>query len=58
MERISERIVSMAEKRVRREKGHQKKMVGKPPAFNTWGIAGRLEIMELRRLWQLRIPRR
>jgi len=25
---------------------------------NLWGIAGRREIMETRRLWQLRIPRR
>ena len=25
--------------------------------INLWGIAGRQEIMEMRRLWQLRIPR-
>jgi len=25
--------------------------------MNLWGIAGRQEIMEMRRLWQLRIPR-
>jgi hypothetical protein len=25
---------------------------------NLWGIAGRREIMDTRRLWQLRIPRR
>ena len=25
---------------------------------NLWGIAGRQEMMEMRRLWQLRIPRR
>ena len=25
---------------------------------NLWGIAGRQEIMEMRRLWQLRMPRR
>ena len=24
---------------------------------NVWGLAGRQEIMEMRRLWQLRIPR-
>ncbi|MFO8163643.1 MAG: hypothetical protein ACQEQO_11515 [Thermodesulfobacteriota bacterium] len=24
---------------------------------NLWGIAGRQEIMEMRRLWQVRIPR-
>ena len=29
-----------------------------PPLINIWGIAGRQEIMEMRRLWQLRIPRR
>lgn len=27
-------------------------------AANLWGIAGRQEMMEMRRLWQLRIPRR
>jgi hypothetical protein len=26
-------------------------------AANLWGIAGRQEIMEMRRFWQLRIPR-
>lgn len=26
-------------------------------AFNLWGLAGRQETMEMRRLWQLRIPR-
>ena len=25
--------------------------------MNIWGVAGRQEIMEMRRLWQLRIPR-
>jgi len=25
---------------------------------NLWGIAGRQEMMEMRRLWQLRMPRR
>lgn len=29
-----------------------------PDVMNLWGIAGRQEIMEMRRLWQLRIPRR
>jgi len=27
-------------------------------AANLWGIAGRREMMEMRKLWQLRIPRR
>jgi len=27
-----------------------------PNVINLWGIAGRQEIMETRRLWQLRIP--
>ena len=27
-----------------------------PYVMNLWGIAGRQEIMEMRRLWQLRIP--
>jgi hypothetical protein len=26
--------------------------------INLWGIAGRQEMMEMRRLWQLRIPRK
>jgi hypothetical protein len=25
--------------------------------YNLWGLAGRQETMEMRRLWQLRIPR-
>ena len=29
-----------------------------PDLINLWGIAGRQEIMEMRRLWQLRIPRK
>jgi len=29
-----------------------------PDVFNLWGIAGGQEIMEMRRLWQLRIPRK
>ncbi len=29
---------------------------GQAPA-NIWGIMGRQELMEMRRLWQLRIPR-
>jgi len=27
-----------------------------PDVINLWGIAGRQEIMQMRRLWQLRIP--
>jgi len=29
-----------------------------PDVVNLWGIAGRQEIMEMRRLWQLRISRK
>jgi hypothetical protein len=29
-----------------------------PYVINLWGIAGRQEIMGMRRLWQLRIPRK
>ncbi|MBW2311678.1 MAG: hypothetical protein JRF35_11490 [Deltaproteobacteria bacterium] len=29
-----------------------------PSRINLWGIAGRQQIMEMRRLWQLKIPRR
>ena len=29
-----------------------------PDVINLWGIAGRQEMMEMRRLWQLRIPRK
>jgi hypothetical protein len=30
----------------------------RPSPINLWGVAGRQEIMEMRRLWQLRIPGR
>ena len=29
-----------------------------PHVINLWGITGRQEIMEMRRLWQLKIPRK
>jgi len=32
------------------------KKVKIPDVINLWGIVGRQEIMEMRRLWQLRIP--
>ena len=37
------------------EEVYKKKM---PDVINLWGIAGRQETMEMRRLWQLRIPRK
>jgi hypothetical protein len=51
-------MITMAEKRVQKEGGPRMKRREKSPPLNTWGMAGRQEIMELRRLWQLRIPRR
>jgi len=48
----------MVEKRDKKEKVHKKEMGGRPSLINLWGIAGRQEIMEMRRLWQLRIPRK
>jgi len=30
----------------------------RPSPINLWGVAGRQEVMEMRRLWQLRIPGR
>ena len=45
-----------------KEDSHLKEEVYKtkkmPHVINLWGIAGRQEIMEMRRLWQLRIPRK
>jgi len=43
-----------------KSKPNKESMGGRAPArssVNLWGIAGRREIMEMRRLWQLRIPR-
>jgi hypothetical protein len=47
-------IGSGAKKKETSEKNKSKR----PPSANLWGIAGRQEIMEMRMLWQLRIPRR
>ncbi|UCG66574.1 MAG: hypothetical protein JSW12_06025 [Deltaproteobacteria bacterium] len=44
-----------------RSKPKKKEVVRKekrPSPINLWGVAGRQEIMEMRRLWQLRIPGR
>jgi hypothetical protein len=44
-----------------RSKPKKTEAVGKeklPSPINLWGVAGRREIMEMRRLWQLRIPGR
>jgi len=41
-------------------KPHKQLLGGQSPShssINLWGIAGRREIMEMRRLWQMRIPR-
>jgi len=43
-----------------KSKPNKESMRGKGPAHtsvNLWGIAGRREIMETSRIWQLRIPR-
>lgn len=47
----------MVEKRDKK-KAHKKEKEKRPSFINIWGIAGRQEIMEMRRLWQLRIPRK
>jgi len=39
---------------IKGEKVYKKEKI--PDVINLWGIAGRQEIMEMRRLWQLRIP--
>jgi len=41
----------------RAKKGSRRNREKRPSLINIWGIAGRQEIMEMRRLWQLRIPR-
>jgi hypothetical protein len=41
-----------------KKEGRKKKKDERPSLINIWGIAGRHEIMEMRRLWQLRIPRK
>ncbi|MBE9593219.1 MAG: hypothetical protein IMF19_07035 [Proteobacteria bacterium] len=46
----------MAEKRNKKEEVYKKEK--RPYVMNLWGIAGRQEIMEMRRLWQLRIPKK
>jgi hypothetical protein len=48
----------MVEKGDKKEKAHKKEKGERPASINIWGIAGRQEIMEMRRLWQLRIPRK
>jgi len=35
----------------------EKNKLKRSPSTNLWGIVGRQEIMEMRILWQLRIPR-
>jgi len=44
-----------------RSKPKKTEPVGKetlPSPINLWGVAGRQQMMEMRRLWQLRIPGR
>jgi len=60
MPAISKGKASRAAKAGAKAKPKKESMRGKAPAnssVNLWGIAGRQEIMEMRRLWQLRIPR-
>jgi hypothetical protein len=44
--------------RAKKKEISDKNKLKRPPSTNLWGIAGRQEIMEMRILWQLRIPRR
>jgi len=46
----------MVEKRDKKEEVYKKEKMSY--VMNLWGIAGRQEIMEMRRLWQLRIPQK
>ena len=48
----------MVEKRDKKEKVYKKGKEKMPSSINIWGIAGRQEMMDMRRLWQLRIPRK
>jgi hypothetical protein len=60
MPAISKGKASRAAKAGAQAQPKKEAMGGKAPAnssVNLWGIAGRQEIMEMRRLWQLRIPR-
>ncbi len=43
---------------LKKEEGYKREKRERPSIINIWGIAGRQEIMEMRRLWQLRIPRK
>ena len=43
---------------LKKEEGYKREKGKRPSLINIWGIAGGQEIMEMRRLWQLRIPRR
>lgn len=40
----------------KKEELYKKHRGRRPSLINIWGIAGRQEIMEMRRLWQLRVP--
>ena len=44
--------------RLKKEQGYKGEKEKRPSLVNIWGMAGRQEIMEMRRLWQLRIPRK
>jgi len=61
MPAVRKRGTSRTSKDGSRQKPHEASIQERAPAItplNLWGIAGRREIMETRRLWQLRIPRR
>jgi len=40
---------------LKRGESYKREKQKRPSLINIWGIAGRQEIMEMRRLWQLRI---
>jgi len=46
----------MVENTGKKQRISKKKREKRAPFINIWGIAGRHQIMEMRRLWQLRIP--
>ncbi len=49
---------SLSGSRARRNEASTGERTSSPFSINLWGIAGRQEIMEMRRLLQLKIPRR
>ena len=52
----SRTTTTIAKRKRTRASGHEDGT--RTRASNLWGIAGRREMMDMRKLWQLRMPRR